>query len=231
MEDPASEIRSVIQLLTAAVNPSIQAAALERYFTPDASFRHPLAYVPSAPASRDSILAIYKWYRILSPHIKMDVSDVVYDDTHDHPQLFVKCEQVFHIRWSPLKPAPVPLTTHVMLRAVPATNDGPTLYQIFAQEDFYHPDDFVAFVLPPARPVVRLALQGSGIACAILAKIFETLGYWRTQPGEGGEGVSPQPAGEQRATDPVETPSVRVNGHAHDGETGKEGEGSDKKED
>ncbi|EMD35742.1 hypothetical protein CERSUDRAFT_52662 [Gelatoporia subvermispora B] len=156
MEDPAREIRTVIELLTAAVNPSIQSAALLRYFAPDASFRHPLAYVPSAPNSRAGILAIYRWYRIMSPHIKMDVTDVVYDGAHDPPRLFVKAEQVFHIRWNPFKPAKVPC--------------------IVAQEDYYHPDDLVAFVLPPARPLVNVALQASSLACAFLAKVFETLG-------------------------------------------------------
>ena len=78
MQDPAREIDSVVHQLTAAASPDLQKRAIHRsvepllfrrrtrhslfrrFFAPDASFRHPLVHVSSAPNSRESILSIYQ---------------------------------------------------------------------------------------------------------------------------------------------------------------------------
>ena len=92
MEDPAAEITQVIHLLTQSP-PSLQKLALERYFTRDASFTHPLCRTgsfafdpqfslgPLGPASKYTcsrwfILCIYRWYKIMSPRIELGADSV-----------------------------------------------------------------------------------------------------------------------------------------------------------
>ena len=75
MDDPVSEIPGVIQALTQSP-PSIQRQTLEKYFTPDASFTHPFCRTGSFNGSRLLILAIYRWYKILSPRIELAVDSV-----------------------------------------------------------------------------------------------------------------------------------------------------------
>ena len=74
----AEDIRAVIRALCQGA-PSDQEAALGSYFLPNASFTHPFCRVPSFSQlqlpligpleSRQLILAIYRWYRMLSPRI------------------------------------------------------------------------------------------------------------------------------------------------------------------
>ncbi|TFK94465.1 hypothetical protein K466DRAFT_535726 [Polyporus arcularius HHB13444] len=195
MEDPANEITNVITLLTAAVNPEIQKAAVLKYYARDMSFRHPLCIVPSAPNSRDAMLSILQWYRILSPMIKGNVSSVTYDE--EKHIVFLDVTQIFHIRWSPLNPAPARLIIRLKLRLTPSPSDGSkTVYLIEEQEDFYHPDDIAALLLPPLIPVVRLALRAATFACKVNARVFGALGYWTVRDGEGGQGVALRPEGE-----------------------------------
>lgn len=76
MESPRDEVASVITLLTTAVSPDIQRATLQKYFTRDAAFRHPLCRVDSSYNSRESLLGVYQWYRVLSPKIDLTVNHV-----------------------------------------------------------------------------------------------------------------------------------------------------------
>ncbi|KAG7124288.1 hypothetical protein HYQ44_020179 [Verticillium longisporum] len=85
MDHPVKEIRPIIKSLTQGT-PAEQQQTLETYFTPDATFAHPFCRVPSIPTyalpflpdtpvnSRLVMLFIYRWYRILSPHIDVDIS-------------------------------------------------------------------------------------------------------------------------------------------------------------
>lgn len=78
------DIRHVLRALTQG-SPSEQHDAVTRYFTPSASFIHPFCRVPSfsdipvpfsgglSLNSRTLILAIYKWYKILSPRIDVEI--------------------------------------------------------------------------------------------------------------------------------------------------------------
>ncbi len=197
-----------------------------RYYAPDMRFRHPLCVVPSAPNSRDAMLSILQWYRILSPMIKGDVSSVTYDA--EKQIIFLDVTQIFHIRWSPFNPAParyvnvfsvsglsresisnpsisvymcdVALThprrliIRLKLRLTPSPSDrSKTVYLIEEQEDFYHPDDIAALLVPPLIPVVRLALRAATFACKVNARVFGALGYWTVRDGEG---VALRPEGE-----------------------------------
>jgi len=47
-----------------------------RYFMDYASFNHPICCVPSHPNSREEILGIFQWYRILSPCLTTKVNSV-----------------------------------------------------------------------------------------------------------------------------------------------------------
>ncbi|EMD35739.1 hypothetical protein CERSUDRAFT_138448 [Gelatoporia subvermispora B] len=203
MENPAKDISTVIQHLTSNTSPSLQTATVKRYFTPDASFRHALCAVPRSARSRDLILGVYKWYRFLSPHTRVDVQDIVYNDTHDPPELFVRVLQVFHPRWSLLPPGHIPVLVQLTLK--PEQSDGgQTKYLISSQEDFFHPVDLIAFAFPPGQWLAHFVIRLLSIACIIFVKVLGVLGIWSTGPGEGGRGVKLHPEGEKRATRPDE---------------------------
>ena len=75
MEDPPAEIASIIHLLTQSP-PSVQRQTIETYFTPTASFTHPLCRTGSFEGSRWLIWCIYRWYKIMSPHIELKVESI-----------------------------------------------------------------------------------------------------------------------------------------------------------
>ena len=60
MNDPRSEIVSVVKSLCLAKSVAEQRTAVKRYFAPDAGFLHPLCCVHPAPGSRDEIAGIYE---------------------------------------------------------------------------------------------------------------------------------------------------------------------------
>ncbi|KAI0668271.1 hypothetical protein C8Q78DRAFT_980794 [Trametes maxima] len=195
MENPAEEIVNVATLVTAAINPEIQKETVYKYFVPDMSFRHPLCAVSPSPNSREAFLSILQWYRVLSPMLSVRVTSVTYDKEKN--SIFLDVTQTFHIRWSPLKPAPGRLVVHLTLRPSPSPTDpNKTVYFIASQEDFYHPDDLTALLVPPLVPLVRGALHAATLACRVQAKVFGALGYWSVRDGEGGKGVDLQPEGE-----------------------------------
>lgn len=71
--------------------------AIETYFVPDAAFQHPLCRVPGrswklgAAASRGElnsrllIMAIYRWYRLLSPKIDFTIHSICIDSRAQSP--------------------------------------------------------------------------------------------------------------------------------------------------
>ena len=77
------EIPQVISLLTQSP-PTVQRLAIDRYFTQDASFTHPFCFTGSFAVpqygpyanSRWLIQCIYRWYKIMSPNIKLEVQNV-----------------------------------------------------------------------------------------------------------------------------------------------------------
>lgn len=76
------EIEGVIKSLTTG-GPSELRSTLDEYFVEDASFIHPYCYVPPftrgfLPLARNMssswlVLAIYRWYKILSPTIDISI--------------------------------------------------------------------------------------------------------------------------------------------------------------
>ncbi|KZV98773.1 hypothetical protein EXIGLDRAFT_763243 [Exidia glandulosa HHB12029] len=93
MEVPFYDIESVVLRCTAASpnNPDSQREAIEkrvnllvavchsltpdRYYTADCEFNHPLATVLSGQSSRDTVLRVYQWYRIMSPTLELTIDE------------------------------------------------------------------------------------------------------------------------------------------------------------
>ncbi|KAF8906970.1 hypothetical protein CPB84DRAFT_1704369 [Gymnopilus junonius] len=171
MEDPAKEIISVAYQLTATESPDVQKAAVERYMTPDVGFKHPVCSVNPGPNSRESVLGIYQWYRVLSPHIDIGIESVVWDPKQN--VLYVEGVQWFKLFFLPIKPAPARLVIRLTLRK----KSG--LYYISQQEDFYHTEDFAALLLPMSAPFVRFGLTVAGVISNLLAQTANIFGYWR----------------------------------------------------
>ncbi|KAI0804667.1 hypothetical protein BC629DRAFT_1488797 [Irpex lacteus] len=171
MQNPKEEIVEVVSAVTAAVNPEVQKAAVARYYAPDVSFKHPLCEVHPGPGSRDQLLGILQWYRVLSPTIKINTHQVTYDE--EKAQVFIDVSQEFHVRWSPLRVAPARLLVHLTLRP---SDDDPNLLVISRHEDFYHPEDFAALLVPPLIPLVRGLLRVGTLASNVNARVFSLLG-------------------------------------------------------
>lgn len=75
MDDPAEEITSVIKQLCTA-DSTTQQQTIDTYFTQDAQFIHPFCRTIPGPNSGWMIKKIYAWYKILSPHIDIDIEGV-----------------------------------------------------------------------------------------------------------------------------------------------------------
>ncbi|KZT64513.1 hypothetical protein DAEQUDRAFT_814920 [Daedalea quercina L-15889] len=147
-------------------------------------------------SSRETVLRVYQWYRVLSPRLRVQVKKVVYDEPRK--EAYAEVVQRFHIRWNVFMPAAESrLITHITLRELPyATPAGKPLYVIAAQEDFYHPEDLLSFGAPLLVPFLTAALLLSTWACVVGAWLGGLAGYWTVRPGEGGKGVELQPGRE-----------------------------------
>ncbi|RDX39713.1 hypothetical protein OH76DRAFT_1490883 [Lentinus brumalis] len=78
------------------------------------------------------------------------------------------------------------LLVHLTLRPTPSPTDpSKTVYVISEHEDFYHPDDLAALVVPPLILLIRLGLHAATFACRVNARVFGVLGYWSVRDGEG----------------------------------------------
>ncbi|KXN90734.1 hypothetical protein AN958_03749 [Leucoagaricus sp. SymC.cos] len=172
MENPEEEIRAVVLQLTTASSPELQRRTVERYMTPDVAFRHPVCAVESGPRSRKTVLGIYQWYRVLSPHTELQVNGVVWNQEHKY--MFLDVQQWFKLIYLPIRPALARLCVRLTLRR---EEDG--LYYIAMQEDFYHPDDFTALLLPPLVPFIRMVLLIAGLASSLYASFAQFLGFYQ----------------------------------------------------
>ncbi|KAL9021153.1 MAG: hypothetical protein Q9185_001692 [Variospora sp. 1 TL-2023] len=167
MEDPVADISRVIRLLTQS-QPSIQRATVEKYFTPSASFTHPLCRTGSYEGSRWLIWCIYRWYKIMSPRIEISIDGVAYDEKNR--TLYVDIHQVFRIWVIPFYNVPVSLTTvlklirdpplppqpsystpinpneswHATLNRTTTSSEKP-LYYIQSQNDLYQVNELLKF--------------------------------------------------------------------------------------
>lgn len=200
MDHPVKEIRPIIKSLTQGT-PAEQQQTLETYFTPDATFAHPFCRVPSIPTyalpflpdtpvnSRLVMLFIYRWYRILSPHIDVDISSAVHDQKQN--LLYLQITQAFTFFFLPFYTPRIRLTTVLHLDHRPAPHDvhttggllpiragagspgpeneavgvpangaaGKQRYFITAQEDLYQTTEWLKFLVPWVGAPLLVAWQ------------------------------------------------------------------------
>lgn len=145
MEDPVAEIPRVIHTLCQAA-PSKQREALEKYFTPSASFSHPICRTGSFNGSRWLIWCIYRWYKVMSPRIELGVDSVAYDQ--QNLILYVSLHQLFRIWALPFLSARVSLVTVLHLVPERLSGSNPTKYLIKNQNDLYQASELARFFSP-----------------------------------------------------------------------------------
>ncbi|KAF4857133.1 hypothetical protein CGCSCA4_v000564 [Colletotrichum siamense] len=170
MEHPVKEIRTVIRDLVQG-SPKEQYDALFNHFTEDAAFTHPFCHVPSfgnvdipflfTINSRWLVLMIYRWYRILSPNIAMNIESAVLDQRAN--LLYVKMSQDFRLWFVPFYSAPVDFVVVLRLetrnvddqnRPLPRSQTDASAvgarqrHFIIHQEDHYQVGEWLRFLVP-----------------------------------------------------------------------------------
>ncbi|KAI8939015.1 hypothetical protein NX059_004858 [Plenodomus lindquistii] len=204
MDDPVAEIPHVIHLLTQSP-PSIQRDAIEKYFTPNASFTHPFVRTGSWSHSRVLIQCIYRWYKIMSPRVEITVQSVAYDPKAQ--KLYIQIFQIFRIWVIPFYYAPVSLTTVLDLTYIPNSNSNSNpnpnpnpnpqstasssskgKYYITSQNDLYQTNQFVKFVLPGVSVFVVLFGLLASFGCAVGALLGGPV-TWVEERWGWGEGI------------------------------------------
>lgn len=162
MENPTEEITQVVHTLCQGT-PDQQTEAINTYFTPNASFTHPFCRTGSFDGSRNLIHAIYKWYKLLSPKIELNVNSIgkfqppnpinpQYQLTTSPPPaydsqnliLYLNITQIFSIWLIPFHHANVTLTTELQLTRPPNSRK----HYISAQNDLYQNDQLIRFLMP-----------------------------------------------------------------------------------
>ncbi|KAL9053427.1 MAG: hypothetical protein Q9162_004797 [Coniocarpon cinnabarinum] len=189
MDDPINDIEPVIRALTQSP-PSVQRTALHKYFTSDAEFIHPFCRTGSFDNSRFLIQAIYRWYKIMSPNIELDVKSIgvpgvlppsyqpilIRGSAYDQQNLilYVTIFQVFSIFFVPFFKAPVELTTVLKLKK--ASNNK---YYIASQNDLYQTDQFFKFFSWPFGSIFVTTFQLlSTLVCVVAAVAFWPISWW-----------------------------------------------------
>lgn len=167
MENPENDLYRVFPLLMSSKDPTVLHKAMERFFTPDVSFRHPLSVVKSGPNSRQTLFGVYEWYRIISPGTVAIIDELVYD--REKNIVYMDVSQTFHLR---LIPVPV-RSSRLLIRLRLVERDNH--FYIKEQEDFFHPDDLMNCLFPPLSPVVAFFLQLIAIAALLSSKIYSRL--------------------------------------------------------
>ncbi|KAG2106192.1 uncharacterized protein F5147DRAFT_548874, partial [Suillus discolor] len=150
MDNPQRDLPDVLTALTTSSSPADLRAAVNKFYMHDASLHHPFRVVEHETNSRQKILAMYEWYRIISPDTTSNVDSVCYD--RKRHVLVAEVTQHFHVRISPFKAAPSRYIMRIQLQ------ERDKLFYIYDQEEFMHPTDLMNSVLPPLTPLVRLAL-------------------------------------------------------------------------
>ena len=133
MDNPEKEVADVIRVVAGATTPDSQIDAIEKYFTRDASFLHPLCFVAPGQDSRSRIILIYLFYRALIPRTNFEIQSVAWD--RQAGRVFIALIQKPQIRglswlWVP----DIPMRIHCTLRAGRGGK-----YLIEAQEDLIQP--------------------------------------------------------------------------------------------
>ncbi|KAG1856973.1 hypothetical protein DFJ58DRAFT_878732 [Suillus subalutaceus] len=161
MQNPQRDLPVVLTGLATSHNPADLRAAVKKFYTPDASLHHPFRIVEHGANSRQKILGMYEWCRIISPNTTSDVDVVFYNGKHH-----------VLVRLSPFKSAPSRYIIRIKLQ------ERDKLFYIYSQEEFLHP-----MFCRPLTPLVRLALvffalmeghvlEDMGLSLLLWAKLF-----------------------------------------------------------
>ncbi|KAG1743886.1 hypothetical protein EDB19DRAFT_1618556, partial [Suillus lakei] len=164
MQNPQRDLPGVLTALTTSRNPAELRAAVNKFYTHDASLHHPFRIVDHGKNSSQKILGLYEWYRILSPDTTSNVDAAVLYDRKRHV-LVAEVTQHFHIRISPFKAAPSRYIIRLQLQ------ERDKLFYIYSQEEFLHPTDLMNSILPPLAPLVQLALIFFAFMAVIGSKV------------------------------------------------------------
>jgi len=182
-----ADIELVIQHLV-STPPSVQKAAVEKYFTSDGQFVHPFCRTINFANSRYQVERIYRWYKILSPKISAKVHSVSFDEKNN--VLYVGLTQVFAIWAIPTHRSEVSLVTVLHLVQGPEkdvtvldstgipTGQAKNKWYIQSQNDLYQTDQFIKFVLPWLAWLVPLQQWIATLVCIFFSYVFEPLTWW-----------------------------------------------------
>ncbi|KAF8323345.1 hypothetical protein DL93DRAFT_2071025 [Clavulina sp. PMI_390] len=174
MDNVQQEIVQAVELITSASTPEVQLAAINKFFAPDAGFNHPLCTVPRGPGSRNQVTGIYQWYREMSPTIDLKVESFAWDEANS--VVFLNIVQKFQIWFSPFKSSPAHLVVRLTLARDPSTQK----YHIVQQDDYYHPEDIAALMIPRLVPFIYVAKRAGTVASYVNAWVFQNVfGWWR----------------------------------------------------
>ncbi|QSZ29243.1 hypothetical protein DSL72_003755 [Monilinia vaccinii-corymbosi] len=205
MDHPKTQIAHIMHTLCSG-SPSAQKETLETYFTPDASFSHPLCSVPSFSSvtipglgevnSRWVLSCIYRWYKVLSPRVKVGVDGIEYNS--ETQSLFVQLHQDFHLFFLPLFATTANLTTIISLTPSPASSPSSDAagssegrrrirYLIKHQEDLYQSTEIVKFFWPGGTQIVGFGRLVATLLCIVGAMAFAPI-TWMEQWGWFGNG-------------------------------------------
>ncbi|KAJ0162098.1 hypothetical protein CTA2_5111 [Colletotrichum tanaceti] len=170
MDHPVKEIRTVIRDLVQG-SPEKQQNAIYSNYAEDAAFTHPFCHVPSFGNvqipflfpinSRWVVLRIFRWYRILSPNIEMEIESCVQDQKTN--LLYIKMRQDFRLWFVPFYNAPVELVVVLRLETRTVDANGNPLPRgygdsntvgsrqrqfIVSHEDHYQVGEVLKFLVP-----------------------------------------------------------------------------------
>ncbi|RMZ83130.1 hypothetical protein DV738_g1246, partial [Chaetothyriales sp. CBS 135597] len=201
MEDPANLRRRAVDLVNEIAGvikslcttpPHAQHATLQKYFTKNATFTHPVCRVDSFANSRWFIGEIYLWYKIMSPKIEITSYSIAYDK--DNLVLYVYSRQRFRLGILPAVKAKLLsvlwLTQNIdddynaLADGVAPHNSnsngnsitgGGGKYYIKAQEDLYHPTECVRYFSPLGLGTTLVTVVQ--IIATIVCVIGATLGF------------------------------------------------------
>jgi hypothetical protein len=76
MQNPQRDLPVVLTGLATSRSPADLRTAVQKFYTHDASLHHPLGIVEHGPNSRQKILGVYEWHRIISPDTTSSVNAV-----------------------------------------------------------------------------------------------------------------------------------------------------------
>lgn len=79
MNNPKLELRGILFALTENDDPVKHKATVDRYFTSDCSFIHPLCTLPAGPNSREQLKNIYAVYKYFTRDIHIKIQKITVD--------------------------------------------------------------------------------------------------------------------------------------------------------